>query len=365
MNDSRWQIAAAILGFWLVETVYSAAEVHYRTALSPRPYTWSSAFRAEAIYGALGALLTPGIIWVARRFPVERGVWLRNLGVHVLTASIYAATAKIAWDFIWTWRVPLYLTGGFNLEKLLWSISMGFSFGIALYGLIVLTIYAIGYYQRYQASLVECAKFETQLVQAQLKALRMQLDPHFLFNALHSISELVHEDPEAAEAMIARLSELLRRSLEGSGLQEVPLDEELEFLNLYLAIEKTRFEDRLAVVMDIDPAARQAMVPSLILQPLVENAIRHGISKRVVPGGRITISAERRDGNLLVRVTDNGAGLGPDPGAIHEGVGLSSTRGRLERLYGGGQRLEITPAADGVEARIQIPFHSQPQYATH
>lgn len=354
---------AWIAGFWTLEAIYSAAEVHYRTALSPRPYTWLSALRAEGTYAVIGALLTPLVIWVARRYPVDRTTWRRNVWIHLGAATLYSATAKVAWDFVGRGEMPPYLARGFDAQGLFWSLSMGFSFGIALYGGIVLALWASEYYRRYQEQVVTAAQLQTQLVQAQLHALRSQLDPHFLFNALNSISELVHEDPDTAERMIVRLSQLLRRSLETSRAQEVPLDEELQFLDLYLDIERTRFDDRLTVDMEIDAEARRALVPNLILQPLVENAIRHGIAKRVTADGRITIAAERQNGSLLMRVVDNGAGLVGHVTPIREGVGLSATRGRLEKLYGEAQQLELRSSEAGVEARILIPYRQTEAYA--
>ncbi|HWE05666.1 MAG TPA: histidine kinase, partial [Rhizomicrobium sp.] len=193
---------------------------------------------------------------------------------------------------------------------------------------------------------------------AQLQALKIQLHPHFLFNTLHSITALVHEDPEMAERTIARLSELLRLFLANSAIHEIPLSEELRILDLYLEIERARFEDRLRVMYDVPSNLRDAMVPNLILQPLVENSIRHGVGRRSEPGW-IAVAVERYADTLIVRVTDNGAGFKEDP-PVHTGMGLSITRGRLESLYGSHQSLVLRNLpAGGVEARITMPFHVQ------
>ena len=228
-----------------------------------------------------------------------------------------------------------------------------------LYGIVLLVHYALKYYARYQEGRVRASQLETRLAQAQLQALKMQLQPHFLFNTLHSISTLVQEDPAAAEAMIARLSELLRLSLENNGVQQVPLSKELEFIESYLGIEQIRFEDRMQVRYDIDPETLDAQVPNLILQPLVENAIHHGIGGG---SGRIEIRSRHAEGKLILQVLDNGPGLG-DPNASVQpgkGLGLANTRARLETLYGKAHDFVVRGASNGgVEAAILIPFEPQ------
>jgi len=188
----------------------------------------------------------------------------------------------------------------------------------------------------------------------------MQLNPHFLFNTLHTISALIHENPEDADRIVARLSELLRVSLEQSDTQEVPLRQELSFLERYLQIEQTRFQDRLAVEMEVEPGLDHVLVPSLILQPLVENAIRHGIEPRE-DTGRVKIAARRLDGMLELKVSDNGPGLSESEIAPNrEGVGLSNTRSRLSHLYGANHRFDLTPASGGgLEARLLIPCRTE------
>jgi LytS/YehU family sensor histidine kinase len=189
----------------------------------------------------------------------------------------------------------------------------------------------------------------------------MQLHPHFLFNALHTIAALVQEDPEMAELTIARLGELLRLFLATSSIQEVPLSEEIRVLNLYLEIERARFEERLQVRYDVPESLNNAAVPNLVLQPLVENSIRHGVGRRTEPGW-IAVAVERYADTLVLRVTDNGAGFKEDAShPIQQGMGLGITRGRLESLYGPHQSLVVRNLpAGGVEARITMPFRMQP-----
>jgi LytS/YehU family sensor histidine kinase len=197
---------------------------------------------------------------------------------------------------------------------------------------------------------------EKRLAEAKLQALQMQLNPHFLFNTLHSISALMHRDVEAADRMIVLLSDLLRRALDGTKEHEVPLAQELDLLDRYLEIERTRFGDRLSVEVDIAPETLTARVPNLILQPLVENAIKHGI-ERVAGPRKIQLQAQRRAGRLILAVSDDGAGLATG-GAVREGIGLSNTRARLQELYGQDQQLALTArAGGGLTVTLELPFH--------
>ena len=198
---------------------------------------------------------------------------------------------------------------------------------------------------------------ETRLVEAQLHTLQRQMQPHFLFNTLNTISALMHRDVDAADAMIARLSDLLRMSLQRVGVQEVELKEELDFLSKYLEIEQTRFRDRLSVVFDIQADTLDALVPNLLLQPLVENAIKHGIGPRPTPG-QIVVRSRRVGAMLELDVQDNGVGLSAARLTdFNRGVGLSNTRSRLDHLYGSLHRFEFRqPAEGGLLVLIAIPM---------
>jgi hypothetical protein len=214
--------------------------------------------------------------------------------------------------------------------------------------------------RRFSEAARESAELQARLDQARLQALRLQLQPHFLFNTLNTITALVHRDPPSAERMVTGLSELLRVSLGTAGEQEVHLERELEMLRHYLDIQLVRFSDRLSVRFDIDPAAREAMVPSLLLQPLVENAIKHGITPRVA-AGNLQISVRRQDAMLALEVRDDGVGR-RDATPLLEGVGLGNARARLASLYGPRHRLEAGPRPEGgFEVRIEIPFHTESQ----
>jgi two-component system, LytTR family, sensor kinase len=227
--------------------------------------------------------------------------------------------------------------------------------GIVACGLVL----GLAHAWRQQARAVQ---LETQLAQAQLEALKMQLQPHFLFNTLNAVAALQLEDPETARRMLVRLSDFLRGTLENAGANEVSLDREVDFVSRYLEIERVRFPKKLAVEIEIDPAARDALVPNLILQPIVENAIRHGIAAKAC-AGRVQIQAGRRNGSLQLRVRDTGPGLNsanpqsPHMPGNHGGRGLTITRARLEQMYGAAASLSLRNAAGGgLEVEIEIPF---------
>ena len=208
------------------------------------------------------------------------------------------------------------------------------------------------------------SQLETQLAQAQLQALKMQLHPHFLFNTLNSVSELMHQDVNTAERVITRLSDLLRMALENIGVQEVPLRQELDFVQGYLDIEQLRFQDRLHVDLDIAPETLDCRVPNLLLQPIVENAIRHGTAKSAGQG-LIRIFTRKISDRLLIVVSDNGPGLATNgngkTSAANFGIGLSTTRGRLEFLYGKEQTFVLNNLPEGgLEVRISLPWHFEP-----
>jgi LytS/YehU family sensor histidine kinase len=221
---------------------------------------------------------------------------------------------------------------------------------------IVLIAHVVSYYQRFRERELRSSQLQTQLAKSHLQALKSQLQPHFLFNTMHSISALMLTDVQAADRMMTRLSDLLRMSLEASGTQITTLSRELEFLNCYLEIEKVRFEERLTVVLNIAPETLDAQVPHLLLQPLVDNAVKHGISK-LYDGGEIQISATAEGPELQLEVKDNGPGMGQPDGPQRAGLGLKVTRERLEALYGQEQSMELlNPPEGGTAVRICIPL---------
>lgn len=228
-------------------------------------------------------------------------------------------------------------------------------FNVPVYWILVSLVHALRYHQRFQERERQALELEGRLNEARLHALRMQLHPHFLFNTLNAIATLVHKDPQLADDMIGNLSELLRAALDTSSQQVIPLRQELEFLDRYLQIQQARFGDRLEVVREIDSALLDCLIPTMILQPLVENAVRHGIEPNTGPG-RLTLSARRDAGRLRLVVTDNGKGLSATTAPV-EGIGLANTRARLAQLYGESGRLTLTCSpAGGLAAEIELPL---------
>jgi hypothetical protein len=300
-------------------------------------------------------VLIPGILAAAKRFPLDRHSLLRYVPIHLLLGALFAV-ADIA---IRVW-ITGYLPWSANsppfdvrFRNLLLS---GFHSNLLVYWAIAGGYQALAYYRKLEERELRASQLETRLAQAQLQVLRTQLQPHFLFNTLHAISTLVYKDPEAADHAIALLSDLLRMTLDAGPDQEVTLQQEIDFVERYIEIEQTRLGDRLAVRLQIADDVRDARVPSFLLQPLVENAIRYGIAPRS-EGGRVDIVALRKDGELQLLIQDDGVGFGE--ASMREGVGLRNTRARLNQLYGNGERirLELAPGG-GALFRLTIPFRS-------
>jgi signal transduction histidine kinase len=272
--------------------------------------------------------------------------------VFFTVADRYVNVAALAAFGIRPWgavQLPAFFT--------LWKLG-DFLWNWFLCWVIVGVLQAWQYYNRYRASELRLERMERSFIEARLNALRMQLDPHFLFNALNTISSQVERDPKLTRRMIEHLGDLLRRSIETKDRQEIPLAEELEFLAPYLEIQKIRFGEKLKIEIEIEPAVQYAIVPSLLLQPLVENAIRHGISHRA-SGGKVIVSARRLDDQLEIRVQDDGVGL--PPGWTLEssaGLGLSVTRERVKSLHPNGESsFTIRPRRDGgAEVDVFLPL---------
>jgi sensor histidine kinase YesM len=274
--------------------------------------------------------------------------------IHLCAGAVVSLIYTSLRSLVGLWQLqlsgdPLIFSAAFKpLLVKIWH------FNLLIYGVIVTIVHAFDYYQKFRERELRSLELEKHLAEAKLEALQMQLNPHFLFNTLHGISALMHKDVDMADRILSRLSDLLRRTLENTGTQEVPLKQELDFLERYLEIERTRFGDRLTVRMHIDPDTLEAQVPNLVLQPLVENAIRHGIEPHAKPG-IIELRAQRKNGMLHLQVQDNGAGLaGGQP--LEEGIGLSNTRARLQQLYGSAHQFQLRNlTSGGLVVSITIP----------
>jgi two-component system, LytTR family, sensor kinase len=304
------------------------------------------------------ALLAPLVLWVARRFPLERSTWKRSVPVHLVAVLvlIFVHVALVEWVFV---TVPgSGWQGRFNWwERVKRDFIMNFDWEMMTYAAIIAFSHAASYFRQAQDRTLRTAQLETRLAEAQLQALQRQLHPHFLFNTLNAISALMHRDVHAADRMLVRLSDLLRMALDRRGAQEVPLTNDLEFLGKYLEIEQARFGDRLGVRFDIDPETLDALVPNLLLQPLVENSVRHAVAARS-EGVLVEVVARRAGDVLELKVRDNGPGLPKERApSAPRGLGLANTRSRLEHLYGASQHLQFseTPGG-GLTVTVIIPF---------
>ncbi len=353
----RWAI---IVGFWTFFGLLNGTQLYLGLRMEGLHLSLWRVFATDVLGWWPWIAATPIVLALGRRFPFERGTWWRVVPVH-LVACLLISIAHFA---LFTYVSDLFSPFGPPRQpRSFWESFLGratsqFHIDLLIYAATLGVSYAVSYYFRFRERELRATQLETQLAQAQLQTLKMQLHPHFLFNTLNAIAGLVRDSRnKAAVDMLAGLSDLLRYTLENAGKHEVPLKEELEFLELYLDIQQMRFSDRLKVEMHVEPEALDALVPNLILQPLVENAIRHGISRRAA-SGVVGIRVQRDNGSLHIRIYDDGPGLKRDDGvAVVEGVGLSNTRARLKQLYGERQEFSLRERADtGVEAVLVIPF---------
>ena len=345
-----------ILAAWTLVALLFAGQAWLAAQVRGEPLALARAATIWLAWAAGWAALTPVALALAARFPLQRPRLLRALAVHGL-ASAACALLNLA---LFALAAPAI--GAAHAEPT-WLATFSRLLGTTF--LLNLPVYWLTVGVAHGERLVRAARerdrrqlrLEAQLADARLQALRQQLQPHFLFNALNTIAVLMHEDVDSAERILLQLSALLRRSLDTSEAHEVTLGQELGFIESYLQVEQARFGGRLGYRIDVPDALLDARVPNLILQPLVENALRHGLATRAGPG-RVQISAQRHGDALVLRVADDGRGLPPAP---TERVGLANTRTRLRLLYPDRQRFEVKNARDGgVIAEIELPWRTAP-----
>ena len=365
-------MAATALGLWGALVLLFAAPL-----AATGPISLRQAVSFGASFWALWLLFLPVVVWLSFRIPIERSRLLRNAGLHLLACVVIVVGSKATFRAVdeilfrsqrseMTRRSPGSKTrmpsppGSFRP-----FLALRAGLDVMVYWSLVGFCHAIMIFRRSQERERRAAELEARLASARLQALRMQINPHFLFNTLNSIAALVYVHPKAADEMLSDLSELLRRSLDSMEEQEVPLALELEFIGSYLRIEQKRFGDRLRLEQSVPDELMKALVPALILQPLVENAIRHGIEPQRV-AGLISIKARQEGKELHLIVQDNGRGLqganltSSERRAGH-GIGLANTRSRLEGLYGRDQSFSITKVeSQGCRVDIHLPVHLEP-----
>lgn len=356
-----WRGRLAVFGAWTFFGLVESGNAYLNQRLLGRDRGVVDALIANMPWWYLWAVLTPGVLWVCRRLPPDRIRPLLLVLTHLAAGLTFAVVHLVVEGHIF------HATHGFRVQPSVMVQIRNLFFNYLLldlltYAAIAGVYYTLDYFRRYRQEELAAAelrtravRLEAQMAEARLSALRMELNPHFLFNALNAVSGLVRRaDNAAAVEMIGRLGGLLRVALRGDTRHEIPLREELDYLGHYLEIERIRFHDRLSVQVDVQPGLEQALVPALILQPLVENAIRHGVAPVPEPG-RVTLSARRKEGRLRLEVENTGRGM--PPGALESpGVGIRNTLARLDALYDrdASLRLENLPAG-GVRATLDLP----------
>ena len=324
------------------------------------PISWAQLLAWNVTISFVWSLLTPIIYELSRHYPFDRANWQRSLLVH-LAASVgltfLSAIVLVSINPFITWtKEPSVPYFAHVLSRTFMDVQR--------YWYVLLITQAIAYYGKYQERQIFSSQLEAQLANAQLEVLKIQLEPHFLFNTLNSIAALARHNGEAAEHMTLQLADLLRMSLDGIGVHEVPLQQELTFLQKYVDIQLVRFHDRLQVEMDVDPRTLETLVPNFILQPLVENAIRHGIGPRRSLGF-IRISTWRDRDDVWMEIRDNGTGFTRGGLMPPEGVGLRNTRGRLRQLYNEDHAMVLEDApGGGCTVKIRVPYRTKTEEVT-
>jgi two-component system, LytTR family, sensor kinase len=357
MSFHRWLILCCI---WLVPGVLTASQAYLLFAVKNENITLAQALLAKLPPWQVWALATPILLWIRARFPFDRARWSTGLLLHaLLLAAVCTTEVALGHSFGRLAGLKPYLDNSLGHIFLPLLIKSAF-FDLFIYCAVMATAFGLEYQARYREAALRQSQLEGKLVEAHLEALKMQLRPHFLFNTLNSISTLTRKgDSTGAVKMIDGLGELLRRSLNSARVELVPLELELDFIRRYLDIATTRFSDRLRTVIELDPAVRRAKVPNLLLQPLVENAIEHGIAPRIAGGCLEVVAGLFDEGRQLrIEIRDDGVGLS---GSQRRGVGLTHVRERLAQLYPERHRFALEPRQpSGVIAVVELPLELEP-----
>jgi signal transduction histidine kinase len=365
MNDRNttrtlrpWVLISAA---WIVPAIlaslssYFQARVGHWDVPGPRELIWQGG--DWLLYGAL----TPLVFLLAHRYPLRRGLLARNIAIHFV-AALLMCVAWAALGLILRRVMHLAPMAPTRSQAIIgWSL-ITLPFGVAVYFAVLGLEHAVSYFQEARDRETQAARLSTQLAEARLGALRMQMQPHFLLNSLNAITVIVRDrDTATATRMLEHLGEILRRVMRTDRPQEVTLAEELDFVRQYLAIEQVRFSDRLQPLIEVDPRLLTALVPEFLLQPLVENALRHGLAKRVT-ATLLRIEARREGDVLVLSVIDDGPGPGGTPADVIEGVGLGNTRERLVTLYGDRASVTLVGTPEGgAAATVRLPWHEPEQ----
>lgn len=354
---SRWIQWILYLVIWTAVGLFFASYSSlWGKYIYKSPITWEYALKTNLSFYYIWACIAPFVLWLGKRYRFEEGTRTLSLLVHIPTSLLLATIQLIVAEVIvQSFRPePLHLYDAFRSIQVTFVVY--FHINLLTYWAILGIGYGRQYYRKFRDREIRAAQLEAQLTQAQLQALKTQLHPHFLFNTFNTISSLMHRNVDDADRVLAKLGDLLRYSLHNVGVQEVALREELDFLQRYLEIEQTRFEDRLRVKVSVDRDVLDMKVPNLILQPLVENAVRYAVATQA-SGASIEIAAHLAEDKLRMSVSDDGPGLPPDfDAAVDEGVGLRTSRERLQQLYGDQHEFVLRNRSPrGLEVSIKIP----------
>ncbi len=358
-----WTRAGLYLGFWTVVGMSFAGQHYLTSAKIGRPAAWSVAITGSLADWYVFAVLSLPAIALTRRFNLGGRFWGQRMVLHLMASAVYSLVWILVRAGLAHGLGPLRgVEMPFN-DLLRYVLVATFFFNLIVYWVVVTGTHAVEYYRSLRERDVRLMELERRLASAQLHALRMQLNPHFLFNALNGIGTLMYRDVDLADAMLVKLAELLRHVLEHGSSQRVRLGKELAFLDRYLELEQMRFGERLRVVRDVEPGALEGWVPSLILQPLVENAIKHGMEPLTRPG-TVTIRAKvvevGGEERLRLEVEDDGVGMGVKATSSSTGVGTGNVRSRMAQMYGERGRFEMGPGeCGGVKVWLEIPMDTK------
>lgn len=344
-----------VFAAWTFLAAFSSAQSAVYFINRGRPVPWGEMLPGRFADWYTCALFTPLFVWLAQRYPIDRRSWRKTLPLTLAVTSVCV---------VLKYSLLVAVNHAFGIDDTTFGVELSRNFAsesMAFWAVIGI-IHAFEFNRRYRERELAAADLRVRLSEAQLEALRSQIQPHFLFNTLHSISTLMHRDVDAADSMLTRLSDLLRLTLKHRGANEISLREELSLADNYLAIMSIRFGDRLTIVRCIDADTLDTLVPQFILQPLLENALHHGVAVTSGPA-RIEIAASRRESSLLLSVADDGRGNAAATRRERHGMGLSNTRLRLEQLYGSNQSMTLEKLPDvGTRISIELPWH---QASTH
>lgn len=355
----QWTQWFLLFLFWTVLGLAFAGQLYLARSKIGDPVTWGFALERALADWYVFAFLSIPALWLARRFPLEFKSWGRGLVTHLPASAAFSVAWMALRAALEHWQSRGDMRPIEFAEAFTHKLGATFFLNLLIYWVIILVRQAFDYYRRLHEGERHAAELERRLAEARLQALQMQLNPHFLFNTLNAISSLMHKDVEEADRMIVHLSDLLRYALESTDAQKVPLRQELDFLDRYLKIQQARFGERLVIRQEVPEETLDALVPNLVLQPLVENAIEHGVAPHARPG-KIVLRACHRENRLELEVQDNGDGLPPEEPLV-DGIGLSNTRARLLQLYGLAHDLQLANGdGGGLTVRIRIPWQTEP-----